>query len=86
MRLRLPIADAIVEWDLLLQVIWSALAAGLGITIAVSLAILGATRAADARRDGDTLDTIIYSTLCVIGLAACGAAVALGIVVMTSKD
>ena len=86
MRLRLPIADAIVEWDLLLQVIWSALAAGLGITIAVSLAILGATRAADARRDGDTLDTIIYSTLCVISLAACGAAVALGIVVMTSKD
>ena len=86
MRLRLPIADSIVEWDLLFQVIWAALGAGVAITIAVSFAILGATRAADARRDGDTIDTIIYSTLFVLGLVACLAAVVLGIVVMTSKD
>ena len=85
MRLRLPIAE-VVEWDLVLQVIWAALAAGVAVTIAVSFAILGATRAADARRDGDTLDTIIYSTIFVLGLAACAAAVVLGIVVMTSKD
>ena len=85
MRFRLPIAE-VVEWDLLLQVIYAALGAGVAVTIAVSFAILGATRAADARRDGDTLDTIIYSTLCVLGLAACAAAVVLGIVVMTSKD
>ena len=85
MRLRLPIAE-VVEWDLVLQVIWAALAAGVAVTIAVSFAILGATRAADARRDGDTVDTIIYSTIFVLGLAACAAAVVLGIVVMTSKD
>ena len=86
MRLRLPIADGIVEWDLLLQVIWAALAAGVAVTIAVSFAILGATRAADARRDGDTLDTIIYSALFLLGLAGCLGAVVLGIVVMTAKD
>lgn len=84
--MKLPIADRIVEWDLILQVIYSSLAAGVAVTIAVSFAILGATRAADARRDGDTLDTIIYSTVFVLGLAACAAAIALGIVVMTSKD
>ena len=84
--MRLPIADDVVEWDLLLQVIWAGLAAGLGVTIAMSVAILGATRAADARRDGDTLDTIFYSALFVLGLAACAGAVVLGIVVMTSKD
>ena len=84
--MRLPIADDIVDWDLLLQVIWSALAAGVAVTIAVSLAILGATRAADARRDGDTLDTVFYSALFLLGLAACAAAIVLGIVVMTSKD
>ncbi len=84
--MRLPIADPIVEWDLVFQVIWAALGAGVAVTIAVSFAILGATRAADARRDGDTLDTIIYSTLFVLGLAACAAALVLGIVVMTSKD
>ena len=84
--MRLPIADDIVEWDLIWQVIYSALGAGVAVTIAVSFAILGATRAADARRDGDTLDTIIYSTLFVLGLGACAAAIVLGIVVMTSKD
>ncbi len=84
--MRIPIADEIVEWDLILQVIYSALAAGVAVTIAVSFAILGATRAADARRDGDTLDTIIYSTMFVLGLAACAAAIVLGIVVMTAKD
>ena len=86
MRVRLPIADSIVEWDLVLQVIYAALGAGVAVTIAVSFAILGATRAADARRDGDTLDTIIFSALFVLGLVACAAAVVLGIFVMTSKD
>jgi len=84
--MRLPIADEIVEWDLIWQVIYVALAAGVAVTIAVSLAILGATRAADARRDGDTIDAVIYSALFVLGLAACVAAMVLGIVVMTSKD
>jgi hypothetical protein len=84
--MRLPIAEQVVEWDLILQVIYSALAAGVAVTIAVSFAILGATRAADARRDGDTLDTIIYSTVFILGLAACAASIVLGIVVMTAKD
>jgi hypothetical protein len=84
--MRLPIADEVVEWDLILQVIWAGLAAGVGVTIAMSVAILGATRAADARRDGDTVDAVIYSAVFVLGLAACAAAVVLGIIVMTSKD
>ncbi|HYH59292.1 MAG TPA: hypothetical protein VD790_08755 [Thermoleophilaceae bacterium] len=83
--MRLPLADSIVEWDLVFQVIYSALGAGVAVTIAVSFAILGAGRAADARRDGDTLDAIIFSGLFVLGLAACAAAVVFGIVVMTSK-
>ena len=84
--MRLPIADSVVEWDLVFQVIWAALAAGISVTIAVSFAILGAARAADARRDGDRIDQFIYSALFLLGLAACLAAVVLGIVVMTSKD
>ena len=84
--MRLPIADDIVEWDLILQVIYTSLGAGIALTISVSFAILGATRAADARRDGDTLDTIVFSAIFVLALAASAAAVVLGIVVMTSKD
>ncbi len=83
--MRLPIADGIVEWDLILQVIYAALGAGVAVTIAVSFAILGATRAADARRDGDNIDAVIYSAVFVLGLVACAAAVVLGIFVMTSK-
>lgn len=79
----LPLA-AVVEWDLLLQVVWTALAAGLAVTIAVSCAILGATRAADARRDGDVLDTIIYSALFVAGLIGSLGAVVFGLFVLTS--
>jgi hypothetical protein len=84
--MRLPIADDVVEWDLVFQVIWAALGAGVAVTIAVSFAILGAARAADARRDGDRLDQFFYGALFVLGLAACAGAVVLGIVVMTSKD
>ena len=83
--MNLPIADKIIEWDLLFQVIWTAAAAGVAVTIAVSLAILGAARAADARRDGDAADAVIYSTLFVLGVAACAAGVVMGIVVMTTK-
>ncbi len=83
--MNLPIADKIIEWDLLFQVIWTAASAGVAVTIAVSLAILGAARAADARRDGDSADAVIYSALFVLGVAACAAGVVLGIVVMTTK-
>ena len=86
MRLRIPIADSVVEWDLLFQVIYAALIAGVAVTIAVSFAILGAARAADARRDGDRLDQFFFTALFLLGLAACLGAVVLGIVVMTSKD
>ena len=84
--MRLPIAGEVVEWDLILQVIYSALGAGVAVTISVSFAILGATRAADARRAGETLDAVLYSALFVLGMAACAAAIVLGIIVMTSKD
>jgi hypothetical protein len=76
---------AVVEWDLILQVIWAALAAGVAVTVAVSFAILGAGRAADARRDGDTIDTIIFSVMFVLGLVGCLAAAALGLFVLISK-
>ena len=86
MRLRVPIAGSVVEWDLIFQVIYVGLGAGVAVTIAVSLAILGGARAADARRDGDRLDQFFYTTLFLLGLAACLSAVVLGIVVMTSKS
>jgi hypothetical protein len=83
--MKLPIAEEIIHWDLLFQVIWTAALAGVVVTIAVSLAIFGAARAGDARRDRDRADQVVFSALFVLGVAACAAAVVLGIVVMTTK-
>jgi formate/nitrite transporter FocA (FNT family) len=82
----MKIASDIVEWDLLLEVVWSALAAGVAVTVAVSFGIFGANRFAEARRAANPAAAVVYGTVFLLGLAACVLAVVLGIVVMTAKD
>jgi hypothetical protein len=76
----------IVEWGDVLQVVWASLVAGLGVTFAFSISLLGATRAVDLRRDGHAGAASVFAVLMVIGLIATAAAIVFGIVVMTSKD
>ena len=80
----LPIAE-VVDWKGVLDVLWSASAAGLGVTIAASLAILGATRAVDLRRAGQPVPAALFSALGVAGALVLLAAVVFGILVMTAK-
>ncbi len=77
----LPIAE-VVDWKALLEVVWSSLAAGLAVTIAASLAILGATRAVDSRRDGHIVPAGLFSLVGLFGAVLLAAAVVLGFVVM----
>ena len=77
---------ATVEWGDVVQVIWTSLLAGVGVTFAFSLALVGATRAIDLRRDGHAGAASLYALLMVAGLLATAAAVVFGVVVMTSKD
>jgi hypothetical protein len=79
----LPLAE-VVEWSGLLDVLWSSFAAGLAVTVAASLAILGATRAVDLRRAGQPVPAGLYSVVGLFGAAVLIAAVVLGILVMTS--
>ena len=79
-----PIA-VIVDTSALLKVIATALVAGIGITVAFSLAILGATRFADMRRDERPLEARLYGGLTVLAFAVVLAAVVLGILIATSK-
>jgi hypothetical protein len=79
-----PIA-VIVDTSALLKVIATALVAGIGITIAFSLAILGATRFADMRRDERPLEARLYGALTLLALAVVLAAVAFAILITTSK-
>ena len=81
----LPIAESAVDWDAVLSVIWTSLVAGVGVTAIFALAILGATRAIDLRRDGRVAAAGAYALLMALAFAAVVAAVAFGVVVMTQK-
>lgn len=79
------LAESVVDWGAVLKVVWSSLAAGIGVTAAFALAILGATRAVDLRRDGRAFAAGGYAALMVLAFAGVVAAVVFGIVVMTQK-
>ena len=80
----IPLAE-IVDVDTLLKVVGAAFAAGVGVTVAFALAIVGATRMVDMRRDNRGIEAGAYAALMVIGLVASGAAVTFGVIVMTTK-
>ena len=75
----------VVDWAALRDVVVASLAAGVGVTITFSLAILGLTRFADMRRDEHVVGAWAYAGLAILGLAVSGAAVVFGIILMTSK-
>ena len=81
----MPIAESVIDWDALLSVLWVSLLGGIGVTAAFAFAILGATRAADVRRDGRLAAAGVYALLMILAVAVVAAAVVFGVVVMTQK-
>jgi hypothetical protein len=75
----------VVDWGALRDVVVASLAAGVGVTVAFSLAILGLTRLAEMRRDGRVAEAWAYAGLAIMGLGLSATAVVLGIILMTSK-
>jgi hypothetical protein len=85
----LAASSPIVDWGKLGQVVLYSLGSGVGVAVCFSLAILGATRFADARRGGGGGAggaAVGYAILATLGLAATVGAVVIGIIVMTSKS
>jgi hypothetical protein len=82
----LRLAADIVDWAALFEVVYTSLAAGLGVTLAFSLAVAGSTRFADEVRENRMTRAAMYGVLAALGLLVCLAAVVFGIVVMTAKD
>ena len=80
------LAAAIVDWKTLGKVALWSLGTGLGVTLVFSLAIVGAARFADMRRDGRALEAGAYGVLLALSLAVVGAAVVIGIIVMAKKS
>jgi hypothetical protein len=74
---------SIVDWDALLTVVWASVAAGIGVTAAYGLVILGTTRAVDLRRDGRTGEAIVFGVVGAVGVVTVCAMIVLGIVVLS---
>jgi hypothetical protein len=81
-----PLASTIVDWATLGKVALASLASGVGVTVAFSLAIVGAARFADMRRDGRAIEAGAYAVLLAVAIAAVAGAIVLGIVVMAKKS
>ena len=73
---------SIVDTDALLTVIWAALAAGVGVTAAFGLAILGGVRALELGRAGRVGEAAIFGVIGVLGMAAVIVAITFGIVAL----
>jgi hypothetical protein len=74
---------SIVDWDALLTVVWASAAAGVGVTAAYGLVILGAARAVELGRKGRAGEALLFVAVGVAGLLTVGAAIVFGIVVLS---
>ena len=75
----------VVDTDALWQTIVYALIAAVGVTVTFSIAIHGAARYVDHSRDGRALAARFSVAVAILGLLATAAAIAIGVIVMTSK-
>jgi hypothetical protein len=69
----------------LLDLVGVSLLAAVGVTAAFSLAILGATRFSDLRRDGRAVEAALFGVVTALALAACLGAIVYGIVEIQTK-
>jgi hypothetical protein len=76
----------VAEWEALLDTVWASLVAGVGVTFVFSLAIYGAARAAEFRRDDRRLEASLAVALMLAGFAASAAAIIYGVVIMAQKS
>jgi hypothetical protein len=76
---------AIVDGGELLHVVWVSLAAGLGVTAAYAVAIVGGTRAMELGRDGRSLEAAVFAVVGIVALVAVLAAIVVGIVVLAGN-
>ena len=77
----LPFAT-VVDWEALLDAAVASLVAGIVVTLAASLAILGASTFADAQREERYGVAALGAAVAVIGLLAFAAAIAAGLYTM----
>ena len=75
----------IINWNAAWQAVWTAAVSGVGITIVFSLAVLGATRTADSRRDDRPAQAVLYGAVALVAVGGTLAAVVYAIMLITTK-
>jgi hypothetical protein len=80
----LPLAS-VVDWGQILQVVEAGLVAGVGISVAFSLLLLGTVRAGEAQQQSRTGAVIGYSLVAVLAVAICVGAIAFAVITMLAK-
>ena len=75
---------AIVDTHALVQVLWVSVLAGVCVTAAYGLAILGGTRALEFGRDGRIGEAAVYAVIGVVGIAVFIASIVFGILTLIS--
>ena len=76
---------AVVDWDKLLDVVWTAALAGVGGTVVFAVAVYGVTRSSDMLRAERTAAGAAYAVLGIAGLLATLLAIIYAVVLITSK-
>jgi uncharacterized membrane protein len=79
------LASSVVDGKTLLKVIVSSLVAGVGVSTVFGIAIVGAVRFVDMRRDGRGPEAVFFAVLALAGVAVSLAAVGYGIYLMAKK-
>lgn len=80
-----PTAAKVVDWGQLLEVVEAGLIAGVGITVAFSLLILGTVRASEARQQSRSGKMALHGGLAAFALVVCLGAIVFGVSTMLTK-
>jgi hypothetical protein len=77
--------SALIDWHALLKVLYGSVLAGVSIAVVFSLAILGATRASDCRREGREGASVAYGVLATVAALISAGIVVYGLILVTRK-
>jgi hypothetical protein len=78
--------SGLIDTGALLKLLWISLLAGVSVAVVFSLAILGATRSSDMRRDHRGVAAGAWATLSLLALAVAVAIVIYGLVLVARKS
>ena len=77
---------AAINTHALIKMAYSSVLAGVGVAVVFSVAILGAARSSEMRREHRTVATVAYTALAAVGLLLAAGMVIYGLILVTHKS